>query len=191
MVKLILENINNVDINKLKDSFSILPKYRQETIISYQNENDKNLSLLAGYLLHQEIGELDKSIVFNKHGKGYIKDRDDLFFSLSHSKDFVLLAISDHEVGCDIEYMKEPNLDIAKRFFVKEEYDSILASKNQKETFYKYWTIKEAYLKCVGVGLSKPLNSIAMVDRHLSDETTYIYKSEPFNDYYISVVVKY
>lgn len=66
-------------------------------------------------------------------------------------------------VGCDVESLKRAGLDveIARRFFTPEESQEIAAHPpaQQIERLLSYWTLKEAYIKAEGQGLSMGLDS--------------------------------
>ena len=97
-------------------------------------------------------------------GKPYFADSH-LYFNISHSQDWVICAISDVEIGCDIEKVQPANLQIAERFFCPEEYHHIAKQRSTLERnllFYRYWTLKESFLKATGLGLSLPLNAFCM-----------------------------
>ena len=117
--------------------------------------------ILAGYL------QIDASTLrfgYASHGKPYIPLPDnphDLRFNLSHSGGVALLALAvGIEVGVDIERIQTDflYLEIAQQFFTAVEYAALSAtdSVQQCETFFKYWTHKEAFIKATGVGLSLP-----------------------------------
>lgn len=70
-------------------------------------------------------------------------------------------AISDKEIGIDIERMRD-NIkvtDLAKRFFSKEEQQETLdcSGEERLELFTKIWTAKESYFKYTGEGLTREL----------------------------------
>ena len=87
-----------------------------------------------------------------------------LRFSLSHSGDFLALAIAtDREIGVDIEALRPvPDADqLVMRFFSaaeRKEYES-LAIARRNAAFLSGWTRKEAFIKATGEGLSRPLDS--------------------------------
>ena len=83
-----------------------------------------------------------------------------LCFNLSHSQGLALYAVGrDRSLGIDLEYIR-PISDaeqLAKRFFSAQEYAVIraLPPSQKQETFFRYWTCKEAYLKATGDGLAQ------------------------------------
>jgi len=94
------------------------------------------------------------------HGKPRIENfMRELRFNLSHTKDYLVIAISyTTEVGVDIETV-EMNLDymaLAKSFFSTNEYQQILSLSYDCRLlgFFNGWVRKEAYLKYIGCGLS-------------------------------------
>ena len=61
-----------------------------------------------------------------KYGKAYISNHENIHFNLSHSGKMVLCAISDMEVGADIEYIDAGiDLNIARHYFYNSEYENI------------------------------------------------------------------
>jgi 4'-phosphopantetheinyl transferase len=89
-----------------------------------------------------------------------------LYFNLSYAHGLVACAVTGiGEVGVDVEWVdRDCNaLDIARRFFCKSEVEDLAhrSPAQQRERFFEYWTLKEAYLKALGVGLHHPLDGIA------------------------------
>ncbi len=88
-----------------------------------------------------------------------------LYFNLSHTQDIIVCAISENRaVGVDIEFLDKPRqfMPIAKNYFAKEEVEKLqnLNFTEQKEYFYRLWTLKEAYLKAQGLGITVALDNI-------------------------------
>jgi len=84
-------------------------------------------------------------------------------FNISHSGDFVVCALANAQIGIDIE-MISPTVDylsIAHAHFSENEA-SWVASKpvGINERFIALWTIKEAYLKALGIGLAIPISRV-------------------------------
>ena len=88
----------------------------------------------------------------------------DWHFNLSHTHALVAVAASRQPVGIDVEDLSRqvPDLDIAKRYFSQREYQHIAATEpgEQARLFLQYWTLKEAFLKAEGWGLSQRLDAV-------------------------------
>ena len=81
-------------------------------------------------------------------------------YNLSHSGDYVALAISDASVGIDIQQMRPYRDSLVKRFFSAQEaaaYQSLVSVDVQRgrTLFYTLWCRKEAYGKLLGTGLTE------------------------------------
>lgn len=106
----------------------------------------------------------DLHFVYNKCGKPSLRDWPHLRFNVSHSGGRALIAAATYrDVGVDIEAIRPlPDcLSLAQRFFASQEYLDLISLNpvDQQVAFYRCWTRKEALLKCVGDGLSLPLDT--------------------------------
>ena len=160
LIKLYLADIS-VLCDPLNDNgkISLLPQERQIKILRYKLADDRKRSLGAGLIINKILNENNvdiNSIYYGSNGKPYV---DKIFFNAAHSGNFAFGVSSDKEIGCDVEIIKKPRLDVAKRFFTENEYNYIIHSENTSNAFYKLWTIKESYIKQGGEGLRTPLNS--------------------------------
>lgn len=135
---------------------------------------------LLDKILKQENNISEYEIIHNKYGKPYLKGID-LFFNLSDSNDISALVISNKEVGIDIEELKYDEL-VMKTHFNNHEIKIVKNSKDKKKDFTKIWTIKEAYVKCMGTGIIEPLKNI--------DSNLIKCKSFTIENYYVSIVEK-
>ncbi len=154
-----------LDCSVLKDKelfwemFRKMPKKRQEKINYYRFWNDKYLSLGAGVLLSYGLKErgllkTEASVVYNENGKPYLKDGG-IFFNMSHSGKYAACAFSDEEIGVDIEEFSDVSEGLMRAVCTDAEYQYLLAAgEKQKEDFFRLWTMKESFMKCIGTGLS-------------------------------------
>lgn len=89
-------------------------------------------------------------------GKPYFRDLP-LCFSLSHSGEAVFLAISEGEIGADIQCVTGADWKtLAERFYGREDLERI--GECGENGFYQLWTRKEAYGKLTGEGVSRYLD---------------------------------
>lgn len=93
---------------------------------------------------------------FGKKGKPYFRDYP-VFFNLSHSGAYVLCAVSDREVGADIQKCVSVEEErLAGRFFSEEECDALrrcVTDEERRRLFFRLWVRKEAYGKLLGEGI--------------------------------------
>jgi 4'-phosphopantetheinyl transferase len=125
--------------------------------------------LILRYVLQQRFSYKHEEIVILKgeKGKPYLKDIP-IHFNISHGGEYVVCGFSQEEVGVDIEEIKDIDLNVAKRFFSKKEYENLLSKKpeNQRDYFLSLWTLKESYLKWLGDGMAIPLDSFCFEIDH-------------------------
>ncbi|BDC92289.1 hypothetical protein TRBR_03860 [Treponema bryantii] len=169
--------------------------FRKNKIDRLVSLKDKKLSLGVDVLLKRlliENGIYSQNeippVKISERGKPLFDKTENLFFSLSHSENMVMCAISDSLIGCDIEkitFSREECLSISKQFFNEHEYNCINTLKDEASqiAFYKIWTLKEAYAKCYDLSLS----SILIKDITTEDN---IMKTEIENNFVYSIVNK-
>lgn len=153
MSQLYYTNTETLSWEKL---LSQLPQERQDRIKACRQEGDRQRCAGAGLLLQWSLAQWGvppeaQQFVFNQFGKPFLRSRNDLFFSLSHSGPWVVCAIASHPVGVDIEVRcPEP---VARRHFHPLEQTS------DPDSLLRIWSAKEAFLKAIGTGLTQSLDS--------------------------------
>jgi 4'-phosphopantetheinyl transferase len=102
---------------------------------------------------------------YNQFGKPAVANAKLPFpirFNLTHSHELALVAFTNaSEVGIDVEFIRPlDNLEqLSVSTFASVESNAILQlpSQDRLVAFFNCWTRKEAYIKAVGEGLSRPL----------------------------------
>ena len=143
---------------------------RREKADKLRMEKDKRLCLGAELLLRYALGksgagEEPLEFSYGADGKPFLSDGR-AQFSISHSGTYVLCAVGERELGCDIEQIQAVDLQLAKRFFTEGEYASLCEIQNpagREDAFYRLWTLKESYLKAIGTGIKQSLDSFEIV----------------------------
>lgn len=158
MLKLYYGHIQLVKDQKVFDKWlEKMNKERREKVLRCRNEEDKQRSLLAGILL--------------KFGLEKERFAKQIFYSISHSGNYVICVLSDRRVGVDIENKfrsvfseaKEEQLDrIAKKCLTmgEEIHFHSCDEEDKVDLLMNFWTRKESYSKALGKGLTMDFSKI-------------------------------
>ena len=183
MVKTEYVMLNGVKYADVSGYARDLPPKRREKIERLRVEKDKLLSLTAGMLIRNRIGNTPLSE--NEHGKPYADGGQ--FFSVSHSGECVVIAVDDREIGIDVERLPDRDyLQIAERFYHPNELAYVRRAEDSARAFTYVWTRKEAYLKQIGIGIATDLKAFDTVSGELSERVA----SVDLEGYVISVCVE-
>ena len=110
-------------------------------------------SAAARRLLADLLGET-VDVEHDAHGAPYLPARPDLHISLSHCRTAVAVAVSgEGPVGIDVECRRKVSPSLMQRVCTPEELDVIQRSADSTMEFLRFWTRKEAVLKCRGTGI--------------------------------------
>lgn len=144
---------------------------RRKIADSFRFMKDRMLSIGAAALLDTGLRafglrERDMSYGRAEYGKPFFLNAPDIHFNISHSSTKVAVALSDSEIGCDIEEVGSFDPDVAKMSLSREEYEAVMAGESPDArcaAFFRYWTLKESYMKATGRGLSLPPGSFSIL----------------------------
>ena len=147
---------------------------------------------LARHMLGEAMGISPNAVCFSYAANGKPSVAGGGYeFSISHSDDIVVVAINEGPVGIDVEHIREVSPRLARKYFCDDENFYVfghepkdvdfehMASTDIRMRFFEIWTAKEAYLKCLGEGLS-----------HLRSVNTTLYPFERHiidNEYLVSI----
>lgn len=135
------------------------------------------------YILNRfyNMDVLNITVFKNKYGKPYIMNDLNIKYNLSHSRGLIVCAVSDSEIGIDVEKVRAHNRSISHKWFSNQELDFIDSSGNDQDmSFFQIWTKKEAKLKWKGTGINTDLLDVNVID------DSYI-KTLVIEDYVISI----
>ena len=111
----------------------------------------------------------------NKYGKPEVAGSyDDIHFNIAHASGLVACVVSRAgDVGIDVERHTNGRamLSVADHYFSPQElaYLESVSEQEKDACFYRFWTLKEAYIKAVGQGLSTPLVDFSFNISSLND----------------------
>lgn len=105
----------------------------------------------------------------NEYGRPFIRDAlaDDLHFNLTHTDGFVACAVAtSYSIGIDVERLDREvdHLGLAPTVFASTEVaqvEAVTDATMRNRMFFRLWTLKEAYIKARGMGLSIPLKDFS------------------------------
>lgn len=166
MVKLYVADISNLpDPLSVPEILQRLPLGRQQRIHSMKQEKSRKQSMGVGLLLQKVLALYhmqDSKVFIGEHGKPMV---DGLEFSLSHSGDLVICAVSDKSVGCDVEEIRKAPKGVAERYFSdsEQEYLDQFSGEEYDKAFFRIWTLKESYVKMTGEGMGVPMEEYEVI----------------------------
>lgn len=144
----------------------------------------------AEALLRHALGRDAASVKKTPAGKPHIPERSDLFFNISHSGTWVVIAWGPSEVGVDVEriHRKGDPQNLMDRFFHPEERAYVLEREGEiPGRFCEIWTGKESYLKYLGTGLGADLRSFSILS---PPEGVEIHRRLLPGDYWLSLCAR-
>ena len=128
---------------------ALLPPHRRERLERTKDRRKRDQVLCAYGLLHLAAGGGTMPLIaVEAGGKPYFAERPGLHFSLSHTEGAVMIGLSDHPIGVDIEKIRPLGPRIRQK--LGEEL-------TDKEIFQR-WTALEACAKRTGKGVGEFLH---------------------------------
>ena len=157
---------------KMPDLKRFIPK-TFETVKDYKSEVVKKQTLLGKYMLVKNLNCKEDEIYYNALKKPYVKNN--LYFNISHSKDYIVFVSSKNEIGIDIECIDRKNSDILEFAFTDSEIDYVKNGNgifnSTEERFTFIWTLKESLFKASGSEKSLGPKDIVTVSSNFNANT--------------------
>lgn len=171
-------NPNNLSDDALADLLPHLPQQQQDIVANIKNHRHRCEQVIAYimlcYAIEHNLLEIngDGAVIkeypnselriqysvlpfwsFGEHGKPYIINYEGIHFNISHCGEAVAVAVSDREVGIDVEGRRKFSDGLLQRAFSDEEQTFVLSSADPEKDFARIWTRKEAWFKYTGTGI--------------------------------------
>ena len=198
MLKYVVKKVTELSDEVYRKSFFCMNKDRRARVKRYRNVLQKKCTLAGEWLVREMLCEITGKepeffiISADEKGKLYCDNTPEIHFNISHSDDLVAAAVCDKPVGIDIEVVQNVSLKLAKRVCTQKELEYVFGKLPHEEDylsqnfeyirrFLEIWTIKEAYFKCVGTGITD-FNSIDALSNDFE-------KTKTENDNYIMHIV--
>jgi len=158
----------------LGDPFDLLDAAERDRAGRFHRTTDAADYAHSHAMMRQVLGHYsdrppgDLAYDFGPRGKPVLTPPSEaIAFNLSHAGGRAMLGVAlGRRVGIDIERIRqETDVDaIAGRFFAGPEQDAIFRRHGapRRREFFRYWCLKEAFIKAEGVGLSLPLTDFTI-----------------------------
>ena len=190
-------NIYYCDLSKIAFNDNLIKKYnifltKEETnrLLNIKIPELKRNFIFGRLIIRQELSKYlncsNSDITFSKTNLGKLHlsgkfSNSNIGFNISHSKNIIAVIICNNNVGIDVESIKNKDISKISQFsFTKNniEYLNYLKQNYLKkqyiESFYTYWTLKEAFIKLKGGSI---LNKNLKLDFDLKN-------NQKFNNFY-------
>ena len=146
----------------VEDALPYLDDKRRSRIRRLRVPLKRAQCVAAGLLLTKMLDKNGTAplLTYGENGKPYLADNPDTYFSITHSDKWVFLAVADCEIGIDAQMPRKVCPRLAARSTSPEELAWV--KENTEPNFTRLWTMKEAYLKYTGTGLTAPVREVAI-----------------------------
>jgi len=171
--------------DRISDTYTeILSEHELNNSLRFIHDKDRNRYILGMHLVKTVLSQIlktdagDIEFKYSSKKKPFVNGVE---FNVSHSGDCVILAISSHQVGIDIELI-DPDYDYEELLtpnFHSQEIAYIRNNKNKVTGFYTLWTRKEAILKASGEGLTDELDKLSCLNAKI-ERNGFTYKLTSF-----------
>lgn len=139
-------------------------------ICGRSDKNDKGKTvrlearkLLRSALAQNGVSESGQKFVYNEYGKPSLENNRELHFNISHSDSLAVCAIAKSPIGVDTELIRKFPERVMARCFTEREIEFVKQSRSSEISFFQLWTLKESYIKAIGMGLSYPMKKTEFI----------------------------
>jgi phosphopantetheinyl transferase len=133
-----------IDVNTKHKAFSNLNCLERVKYVNSINDDKRKIQSYYAWKLLEYVVSDYQGLQFKLNADGkWIEITNLIKFSISHSENVVAVAISDEDIGVDVERCNEKTLIIKRRFNLEEEKDLSLV-----QNLTLSWTKEESKYKC-------------------------------------------
>ena len=169
-------------------AFLRITEERKNSVLKFASVEDRKRSIVAGLLLNyifkewccresdpadgkkspdvvkisvKDLLSAEKqnfTVCKKENGKPFFAENPGIHYNLSHSKDYVVCAVSEKEIGADIQYaQRNCKESFIKKIMTESEYLKFVNMEPERKKLFPYclWTVKESACKYTGKGLKQ------------------------------------
>lgn len=186
-VKIIIAHVGRTALHA-DEMIGGIPQYYAAKYRDIKVKQEADQELTAGFLLKQYLGVWDDAqLIRNGYGKPSLRSGK-AYFNLSHSGDYVVLAVADMDIGTDMEKIMDVHWPSVRKIFSLKQQMQLEQTPKLKQPgqFTMLWTECEAVLKLLGTGFAEPA---APVERavHWISYRDYVIACAAYEEFNVSV----
>jgi len=157
MKVLVFDHMDECTEAEVQRMLPLVSQQRREQALKYKHTFGQYCCLKSWLMLKEGISGLGVSglgdFKYNEHGKPFIEGAP--YFSISHCKDGIAVAINDTPIGIDIESIRHADESLIERTMSENEIRLIANSQQltADRAFTRLWTQKEAIVKAQETGI--------------------------------------
>lgn len=157
---------------------ALLQAREQQRAAKFRQSANRNAFILGRGLFRiiagQITGQSPQQVTIDTSytGKPYLAHAPNWHLSVSHTGDWVVVAVAQVPVGIDVEYVNPRFIidDLIPAVLTPDEQRTMTKSTNARLLFYELWTRKEALVKATGKGMDDDfINVPGLEGRHVVD----------------------
>ncbi len=151
---IVFDHMDRATEQEVERMLPLVSPQRREQALQYKHTLGRFCCLKSWLMLRELLEENGMEMSpwqYNGYGKPFLSKGP--FFSISHCKEAVAVALSENPIGIDIEGIRHVDDSLVERTMNGEEQTLIRDSAAPDRAFTRLWTRKEAILKCKGTGI--------------------------------------
>ena len=126
----------------------------------HSQQHDFAHKILGECLKKAGVDYSSEKIVYGEYGKPYFENLPNIHYNISHAEGIIACYVGRFEAGIDAEPVRKYRPNVVKRVFSEAEKEMLERSDEKDLLFCKLWTLKESYVKAIGIGVSYPMKNI-------------------------------
>ena len=150
---LVFDHMNECTEASVQQMLPLVSEQRREQALRYKHTFGRFCCLKSWLMLKELMGHVG-TFDYNEHGKPYLPDGP--YFSISHCKNGIAVAVDDQPIGIDIEAIRHANEELIANVMSEKEKSQIShpSPVESARAFTRLWTQKEAIVKAEGTGIT-------------------------------------
>jgi 4'-phosphopantetheinyl transferase len=176
MLYRIFDDMNQCSEQAIARLLPLVSAQRREQALRYQHTFGQFCCLQSYVMLIQLLAEWGRAqqvpvneqpiFLYNEYGAPFIEGGP--YFSISHCKVGIAVAVSENPIGIDMETIRVFKPELMYKTVNEDEQLRIMSSITPEEEFIRLWTQKEALLKLQGTGIIADLHNVLTHSQNVS-----------------------